>query len=136
VALFLAFRFGFQELDNCKQRGEKKQTSLISRHSYSRLQGIRKTKECILFPADIRTEFETQYVSCRLHYSKRFLLMRRQQRRSLRGIGDRAEAGMATTIRPCCDFQEDRLCGVRVSGYITEMYCASCEVRTEFIYVM
>jgi hypothetical protein len=24
---------------------------------------------------------------------------------------------------------------VRVPGYITEMYCASCEVRTEFIYV-
>jgi hypothetical protein len=33
---------------------------------------------------------------------------------------------------------EDRLCGlvVRVAGYRTEMYCASCEVRTEFIYVM
>jgi hypothetical protein len=32
----------------------------------------------------------------------------------------------------------DRLCGlvVRVLGYITEMYCVSCEVRTEFIYVM
>jgi hypothetical protein len=32
----------------------------------------------------------------------------------------------------------DRLCGlvVRVPGYWTEMYCASCEVRTEFIYVM
>jgi hypothetical protein len=32
----------------------------------------------------------------------------------------------------------DRLCGlvVRVPGCITEMYCASCEVRTEFIYVM
>jgi hypothetical protein len=30
-----------------------------------------------------------------------------------------------------------RLCGLvlRVSGY-TAMYCASCEVRTEFIYVM
>jgi hypothetical protein len=29
-------------------------------------------------------------------------------------------------------------CGlvVRVPGYITEMYSASCEVRTEFIYVM
>jgi hypothetical protein len=25
---------------------------------------------------------------------------------------------------------------VRVPGYITEMYCDSCEVRTEFIYVM
>jgi hypothetical protein len=35
-------------------------------------------------------------------------------------------------------FVSDRLCGlvVRVPGYITEMYCASCEVRTEFIYVM
>jgi hypothetical protein len=32
----------------------------------------------------------------------------------------------------------DRPCGlvVRVPGYTTEMYCASCEVRTEFIYVM
>jgi hypothetical protein len=32
----------------------------------------------------------------------------------------------------------DRLCGlvVRVTGYKTYMYCASCEVRTEFIYVM
>jgi hypothetical protein len=32
----------------------------------------------------------------------------------------------------------DRRCGlvVRVPGYITEMYCASCEVRTELIYVM
>jgi hypothetical protein len=31
-----------------------------------------------------------------------------------------------------------RLCGlvVRVSGYGTEMYCASCEAQTEFIYVM
>jgi hypothetical protein len=24
----------------------------------------------------------------------------------------------------------------RVSGYRTEMYCVSCEARTEFIYVM
>jgi hypothetical protein len=32
----------------------------------------------------------------------------------------------------------DRLFGlvVRVPGYITEMYYVSCEVRTEFIYVM
>jgi hypothetical protein len=32
----------------------------------------------------------------------------------------------------------DRLCGlvVRVPGYTTEMYCVSCEVQTEFIYVM
>jgi hypothetical protein len=31
----------------------------------------------------------------------------------------------------------DRLCGlvVRVPGYRTEIYCVSCEVRTEFIYV-
>jgi hypothetical protein len=31
----------------------------------------------------------------------------------------------------------DRLCGlvVRVPGCRTEMYCVSCEVRTEFIYV-
>jgi hypothetical protein len=34
--------------------------------------------------------------------------------------------------------ENDRLCGlvVRVPGYRTEMYCVSCEVRTEFIYVM
>jgi hypothetical protein len=32
----------------------------------------------------------------------------------------------------------DRLCGlvVRVPGYRTEMYCDSCEVRTEFLYVI
>jgi hypothetical protein len=32
----------------------------------------------------------------------------------------------------------DSLCGlvVRVPGYRKEMYCASCEVRTEFLYVM
>jgi hypothetical protein len=37
-----------------------------------------------------------------------------------------------TALRAGC------LCGlvVRVPGYTTEMYCASCEVRTEFIYVM
>jgi hypothetical protein len=31
-----------------------------------------------------------------------------------------------------------RLCGlvVRVPGYTTEMYCASCGVQTEFMYVM
>jgi hypothetical protein len=34
--------------------------------------------------------------------------------------------------------KKDRLYGlvVRVPGYITEMYRDSCEVRTEFIYVM
>jgi hypothetical protein len=34
--------------------------------------------------------------------------------------------------------KEDRLCGlvVRVPGYTAEMYCVSCEVQTEFIYVM
>jgi hypothetical protein len=32
----------------------------------------------------------------------------------------------------------DRLCGlvVRFPGYRMDMYCASCEVRTEFIYAM
>jgi hypothetical protein len=32
----------------------------------------------------------------------------------------------------------DRLCGlvVRVPGYRMEMYCVSCEVRTEFIYLI
>jgi hypothetical protein len=39
-------------------------------------------------------------------------------------------------VQVTCSY--DRLCGlvVRVPGYTTEMYCASCEVRTEFIYVM
>jgi hypothetical protein len=34
--------------------------------------------------------------------------------------------------------QETGLCGlaVRVPVYRTEMYCVSCEVRTEFIYIM
>jgi hypothetical protein len=37
-----------------------------------------------------------------------------------------------------CKVLGDRLCGlvVRAPGYRTEMYCASCEVRTEFIHVM
>jgi hypothetical protein len=32
----------------------------------------------------------------------------------------------------------ERLCGlvVRVPGYRTETYCVSCEVRTDFMYVM
>jgi hypothetical protein len=32
----------------------------------------------------------------------------------------------------------DPFCGlvVRVPGYTTEMYCASCEVRIDFIYVV
>jgi hypothetical protein len=39
----------------------------------------------------------------------------------------------------CCNLSKNnRLCGlvVRAPGCRTEMYCASCEVRTEFIYVM
>jgi hypothetical protein len=37
-----------------------------------------------------------------------------------------------------CRRRKDDLCGlvVRVPGYTTEMHCASCEVRTEFMYVM
>jgi hypothetical protein len=45
----------------------------------------------------------------------------------------------STNCRPQDEFQLlDRLCGlvVRVAGYLTEMYCVSCELRTEFIYVM
>jgi hypothetical protein len=36
------------------------------------------------------------------------------------------------------DENDARLCCLvaRVCGYTTEMYCVSCEVRTEFIYVM
>jgi hypothetical protein len=36
------------------------------------------------------------------------------------------------------DMQLNRLYGlvVRVPGFTTEMYCVSCEVRTEFMYVM
>jgi hypothetical protein len=35
----------------------------------------------------------------------------------------------------CCLIEKDRLYGlvVRVPGYRTEMYCVSCDVRTEFI---
>jgi hypothetical protein len=45
---------------------------------------------------------------------------------------------IATMLSLSGDFQEDRLCGllIRVPGYVTEMYCVYCEVRTEFIYVM
>jgi hypothetical protein len=44
---------------------------------------------------------------------------------------------MMTTLTKKLEIH-DRLCGlvVRVPGYWTEMYCVSCEVRTEFIYVM
>jgi hypothetical protein len=37
-----------------------------------------------------------------------------------------------------CSLVENRVCGlvVRVPSYRSEMYSASCEVRTEFIYVM
>jgi hypothetical protein len=46
--------------------------------------------------------------------------------------------GVAAIIRPKIKEPRDRLCGlmVRVPGYTTEMYCDSCEVRTEFIHVM
>jgi hypothetical protein len=42
-----------------------------------------------------------------------------------------------SSVHPeCCRYV--RLCGlvVRVPGYITGLYCASCEVRTDWIYVM
>jgi hypothetical protein len=40
-------------------------------------------------------------------------------------------------LEPYCR-KTDRLCGLvgRVPGYRTQMYCVSCEVLTEFIYVM
>jgi hypothetical protein len=52
--------------------------------------------------------------------------------RSLRLIG--SSLGYLTTLWQIYD----RLCGlvVRVPGYATEMYWVSCEVRTEFIYVI
>jgi hypothetical protein len=36
------------------------------------------------------------------------------------------------------DYLNDHLCGlvIKVPGYTKEMYCVSCEVRTQFIYVM
>jgi hypothetical protein len=42
--------------------------------------------------------------------------------------------GLSLVIKRFC-VVSDRLCGlvVRVPGYRTEMYCVSCEVRTEFI---
>jgi hypothetical protein len=49
-------------------------------------------------------------------------------------------------LREILGLLSDRLCGlvvqwssglvVRVPGNTTEMYCASCEVRTQFIYAM
>jgi hypothetical protein len=46
--------------------------------------------------------------------------------------GTRGDLHFVVTAGP------DRLCGlaVKVPGYTTEMHCVSCEVRTEFIYVM
>jgi hypothetical protein len=43
-----------------------------------------------------------------------------------------------STHSKCGTLLFDRLCGlvVRVPGYRTEMYCVSCEVRTEFVYIM
>jgi hypothetical protein len=106
--MFLAFQHGFQELDNCKQRGEKKQASLILWHySYSRLEGIRKTgKQCILFPEGIRIEFGKQYISCRFLYLRRFLFRRCQQCSSL-GNHQRhswSEDWGIQHMRPLCSF--------------------------------
>jgi hypothetical protein len=41
-------------------------------------------------------------------------------------------------VKKNIEMEADSLCGlvVRVPGYTTEMYCVSCEVRTECIYVM
>jgi hypothetical protein len=41
-----------------------------------------------------------------------------------------------STTNTCLRY--DRLCSlvVRAPGYRMEMYCASCEVRTQFMYVM
>jgi hypothetical protein len=49
-----------------------------------------------------------------------------------------SELHSAEPHRDHCALPPDRLCGlvVRVPGCTTEMYCASCEVRTECIYVM
>jgi hypothetical protein len=49
----------------------------------------------------------------------------------------RRQAATHLNVKGGCLYS-DRLCGleIRVPGYIMEMYCASCEVRTEFIYVM
>jgi hypothetical protein len=43
----------------------------------------------------------------------------------------------ANQVLICYKKTVDRLCGqmVRVPGYRTQMYCVSCEVRTDFIYV-
>jgi hypothetical protein len=44
---------------------------------------------------------------------------------------------LASYIFLLCCVQPDRLCGlvVRVLGCRTDMYCVSCEVRTELCYV-
>jgi hypothetical protein len=45
---------------------------------------------------------------------------------------------LATSVVNANTTDIDRLCGlvVRVSGYITDMSCVSCEIRTGVIYVM
>jgi hypothetical protein len=47
----------------------------------------------------------------------------------------RIKTNLHTVLFNLCSGRLCRLV-VRVPGYRTEMYCVSCEVRTEFIYVM
>jgi hypothetical protein len=56
---------------------------------------------------------------------------------SLQGRASKARVRYATQECPAAVRYSDRLCGleVRAPDFITEMYCASCEVRTEFINV-
>jgi hypothetical protein len=50
----------------------------------------------------------------------------------------RIQLGLYEAFHAVWLFKYVRLCGlvVRVPAYTTEMYCDSCEVQTEFIYVM
>jgi hypothetical protein len=49
-------------------------------------------------------------------------------------LSDIKQFNLCSTTLSCMDSTFDRLCllVVRVPGYTTEMYCVSCEVRTEF----
>jgi hypothetical protein len=77
----------------------------------------------------------------KLHYQYREREREREQAQAcpLHGPWECAREKCHEICRPAFAVAlSDRLCGlvVRVPGYTTEMYCASCEVRIEFIYVM
>jgi hypothetical protein len=51
-------------------------------------------------------------------------------------VGNSLSLVVSNTFMEHSEEVADRLCGpvVRVPGYRSDMYCVSCEVRTEFMY--